>query len=328
MRRREFIGLIGSVVATPFVTHAQQPERLRRIGVIMPYAMDNPESRARITTFIQELQQLGWTVGHNLQVEYRWDTGDPNFSQKAAAELMALSPDVVVAAATSAVAALKQTTRTVPIVFAQVSDPVTSGLVSSLAHPGGNITGFTNFEYSLAAKWLELLKEIAPDVTHVGLIRDPTVTASIGQVGAIQSVARSFGVEISPLGGQDARDIENTITDFARGSKCGLITIAAPLAVNNRGLIISLAARHRLPATYPFRFFVADGELISYGPDSIEPFRLAAGYVARILKGENPADMPVQAPTKYQLVINRKAANALGLILPPTLVARADEVIE
>ena len=328
MRRREFFGLVGGAAVMPLVSHAQQPERTRQIGVIMPYASDNPESQARATVFVQELQQLGWSVGRNLRIEYRWDTGDPNFNRKAATELVALSPDVIVAAATPAVAALQQATQTLPIVFVLVSDPVTAGLVASLAHPGGNITGFTNFEYSIAVKWLELLKEIAPDVSRVGLIRDPTVTSSIGQVGAIQSVARSFGVELSPLGGQDAKDIEKTITEFARGPKGGLITIAAPLAVNNRGLIISLAARHRLPATYPFRFFVADGGLISYGPDSIEPLRLAAGYVARILKGEKPADLPVQAPTKYQLVVNRKTALSIGLTMPSALIARADEVIE
>ena len=328
MRRREFFSLVGGAAVMPLVSHAQQQERTRQIGVIMPYAKDNPESQTRVTVFIQELQQLGWSVGHNLRIEYRWDTGDPNFNQKAAAELVTLSPDVIVAAATAAVAALQQATQTVPIVFAQVADPVTAGLVASLAHPGGNITGFTNFEYSIAVKWLELLKEIAPGVTRVGLIRDPTLTSSIGQIGAIQSVARSFGVELSSLGGQGAKDIEKTITEFARGPQSGLITVAAPLVVNNRSLIISLAARHRLPATYPFRFFVADGGLISYGPDSVEPFRLAAGYVARILKGEKPADMPVQAPTKYQLVVNQKTANSIGLTVPPALIARANEVIE
>jgi putative ABC transport system substrate-binding protein len=225
-------------------------------------------------------------------------------------------------------AALQQATPTVPIVFAQVADPVSAGFVASLARPGGNVTGFTNIEYGIGAKWLELLKEIAPHVTRVGVIRDPTSTASIGVIGAIQSVARSFGVELSPLGGRDARELGNTVTEFARGSNCGLITIPVPMTVDNRGLIISLAARHRLPATYPLRFFVADGGLVSYGPDTINPYRQAAGYVDRILKGEKPADMPVQAPTKYELVINLKAAKALGLTVPPTLLARADKVIE
>jgi len=225
-------------------------------------------------------------------------------------------------------AALQQATNTVPIVFAQVADPVSGGFVASLAKPGGNITGFTNIEYNIGAKWLELLKEIAPHVTRVGVVRDPTVTNSIGQFAAVQSAAQSFGVEVSPLGGRDAADIERTITEFARGSNCGLISVATPLILNSRSLIIALAARHRLPATYPFRFFVVDGGLICYGPDSIGPHRQAAGYVDRILKGEKPSEMPVQAPSKYELVINLKTAKALGLTVPSALLARADEVIE
>jgi putative tryptophan/tyrosine transport system substrate-binding protein len=239
-----------------------------------------------------------------------------------------LSPDVIVARSTPALAALQPATRTVPIVFTQVADPVSAGFVASMARPGGNITGFTNIEYGIGAKWLELLKEIAPHVTRVGVIRDPTSTTSIGQLGAIQSVARSLGVELQPLGGQDAKELENNITEFARGSNCGLITLAVPLSANNGSLIISLAARHRLPATYPFRFFVANGGLVSYGPDTIDPHRRAAGYVDRILKGEKPADMPVQAPTKFELVINLKTAKALGLNIPLSLQQRADEVIE
>ncbi|MGA8972779.1 MAG: ABC transporter substrate-binding protein [Pseudolabrys sp.] len=269
------------------------------------------------------------TVGGNLQIEYRWDAGDPNSSQKAAAELAALSPDVILATGSPVVAALQLATRTVPIVFVNVADAVSAGFVASLAKPSGNITGFTNIEYSIGAKWLELLKEIAPGVTRVGVIRDPAATSSIGQFGAIQSVAPSFGVELSALGGRDASEIEHSVTEFARGSDCGLISVAIPLTVNNRNLIISLAARHRLPATYPFRFIAADGGLISYGPDnSIDPYRRAASYVDRILKGEKPADLPVQAPTKYELVINLKTAKALGLTVPQTLLARADEVIE
>jgi putative ABC transport system substrate-binding protein len=298
---------------------------MRRIGVLMPFSKDNSEAQARIAAFLKELQQLGWTEGGNLQIEYRWETVD---LRKVATELVALSPDVIFASTTPAMAALQQATPTVPIVFAQVADPVSAGFVASLARPGGNVTGFTNIEYGIGAKWLELLKEIAPHVTRVGVIRDPTSTASIGVIGAIQSVARSFGVELSPLGGRDARELGNTVTEFARGSNCGLITIPVPMTVDNRGLIISLAARHRLPATYPLRFFVADGGLVSYGPDTINPYRQAAGYVDRILKGEKPADMPVQAPTKYELVINLKAAKALGLTVPPTLLARADKVIE
>jgi putative ABC transport system substrate-binding protein len=291
--------------------------------------MDNPEGRLRVATFLQELQKLGWTVGGNLQIEYRWDASDANSSQKAAAELAALSPDVVLATGSPVVAALQQATRTVPIVFTAVADPVSAGFVASLAKPGSNITGFTNIEYSIGAKWLELLKEIAPGVTRVGVIRDPAAPSSIGQYGAIQSVARSFGVELNALGGRDASEIEHTVTEFARGSNCGLITVAIPLTAINRNLIIALAARHRLPATYPFRFFAADGGLISYGPDnSIDPYRRAAGYVDRILKGEKSADLAVQAPTKYELIINLKTARALGLTVPTAVLARADEVIE
>ena len=309
----------------PLIAQAQQSERTRRIGVLMPFPKDNPEGQTRIAAFLQELQQLGWIDGRNLQIEYRWETGD---IRKAAMELVALSPDVILASTTPALAALQPATRTVPIVFTQVADPVSAGFVASMAQPGGNITGFTNIEYGIGAKWLELLKEIAPRVTRVGVIRDPAVTASIGQFGAIQSVARSFGVELIALGGRDARELENNITEFARGSNCGLITVAVPLTVNNSSLIISLAARHRLPATYPFRFFVANGGLVSYGPDTIDPYRRAAGYVDRILKGEKPAGMPVQAPTKYELVINLKTAKALGLSVPLSLQQRADEVIE
>ena len=333
MRRRELITLLGGVAVAPalapLAVRAQQSERMRRLGILMPFAKDNPETKARIAAFLQELQQLGWIVGDNLQVEYRWDAADASSSQKAAVELMTLSPDVVLSTGTPALAALQQATRTVPIIFTTVADPVSAGFVASLAKPGGNITGFTNIEYNIGAKWLELLKEIAPRVTRVGVIRDPTVTASIGQFGAIQSVARSFGVELSPLGGRDAGDIERTVTEFARGSDCGLITAAVPLSANNRNVIIALAARHRLPAIYPFRFFATDGGLISYGPEStIDPYRRAAGYVDRVLKGEKPADLPVQAPTKYELVINLKTAKALGLTIPPSVLARADELIE
>jgi len=325
MRRREFITLLGGAGTWPLVARAQQSERMRRIGVLLPFDKDHPEGQARNAAFLQELQKLGWTEGRNLQVEYRWDTGD---LRKAATELVTWSPDVILASSTPAVAALQQATRTVPIVFAQVADPISGGFVASLAKPGGNITGFTNMDYSIGAKWLELLKEIAPHVTRIGVIRDPTITAGIGQFAAIQSSAQSFGVEVSPLGGRDARDIEETVAEFARGSNCGLISVATPLSVNNRGLIISLAARHRLPAVYPFRSFVADGGLISYGADSVDPFRQAAGYVDRILKGEKPADLPVQGATKFELVINLKAAKALGLAVPSSILSRANEVIE
>lgn len=325
MKRREFIALIGGAATMPLMAQAQQSERTRRIGVLMPFPKDNSEGQKRIAAFLQELQQLGWIDGRNLQIEYRWEPVD---IRRAAMELVALSPDVIFASTTPALAVLQPATRTVPIVFAQVADPVSAGFVASMAQPGGNVTGFTNIEYGIGAKWLELLKEIAPRVTRVGVIRDPAVTASIGQFGAIQSVARSFGVELIALGGRDAGELENNITEFARGSNCGLITVAVPLAVNNSSLIISLAARHRLPATYPFRFFVANGGLVSYGPDTIDPYRRAASYVDRILKGEKPADMPVQAPIKYELVINLKTAKALELNMPLSLQQRADEVIE
>ena len=319
-----FIALIGGAVAMPLAVRAQQNERIRRLGVLLPFAKDGPES-VRVEAFLQELQRLGWTDGRNLQIEYRWETSD---LQKAAMELVALSPDVILVSTTPALSSMHQATRTVPIVFTQVADPVSAGFVASMAKPGGNITGFTLFDYEIGAKWLGLLKEIAPNVTRVGVIREPTSTSSIGQFGATQSAARLLKVEVSPLGGQDGKDIERTVTEFARGSNCGLISLASPLIINNRNLIISLAARHRLPAVYPFPSYGADGALICYGPDPIDPHRKAAGYVDRILKGEKPADLPVQAAIKFELVINLKTAKALGLTVPPTLLERADEVIE
>jgi len=325
MRRREFITLVGAGALWPLALHAQQSGQMRRIGVLMPFAKDNSDAQARVMGFLQGLQTLGWTEGRNLQIEYRWGSGD---LQKAAAELVALSPDVIFASSTAAVAALQQATRSVPIIFANVADPVSGGFVASLAKPGGNITGFTVYDYTMAAKWVELLKEIAPYVTHVGVIRSPSDTASMGQLGVIQSAARSFGLEVSPLGGRDARDIEQTVTEFAGGSNRGLITIGIPLSLNNRDLIISLAARHRLPAVYPYRYFVAAGGLISYGTDPADQNRQAAGYVDRILKGEKPGDLPVQSVTKFELVINLKAAKAIGLTVPPSLLSRADEIIE
>jgi len=325
MRRRHFITLLGSTAAWPLALRAQQSGQMRRIGVLMPFARDNPETQARITAFVQGLQTLGWTEGRNLQIDYRWGTGD---LQKAATELVALSPDVIFASNTPAVAALQQATRSVPIVFVQVADPVSGGFVASLAKPGGNITGFATYDYGMGAKWVELLKEIAPYVTHVGVIRDPTTTVSIGQFAAIQSAARTFGLEVSPLGGRDAKDIEQTVTEFAGGSNRGLIATGGPLSINNRDLIISLAARHRLPTVYSYRFYVAQGGLISYGVAPIDQNRQAAGYVDRILKGEKPVDLPVQSPTKYELVINLNTAKALGLTVPPSLLSRADEIIE
>jgi putative ABC transport system substrate-binding protein len=325
MRRREFIALVGGAATMPLVARAQQNDRVRRVGVLMPFAQDSPEGQARIAAFVQEMQKLGWIEGRNLQIEYRWDTGD---LRKTATELVTLSPDVILATSTPAVAALQQATRTVPIVFTQVADPVSAGFVAGLAKPGGNMTGFTNFDYDIGAKWLELLKEIAPHVSRVGVIRDPTTTSGMAQFAAVQSVARTFGVEVSALGGRDAKDIENTVTAFVRGLNCGLIVAATPLASNNRNLIISLAARHRLPAVYPFRSYVADGGLISYGSDSVDPHRQAAGYVDRILKGEKPADLPVQAATRFELVINLKTAKALSLNVPSSLLSRANATIE
>jgi len=329
MRRRKFITLIGGAAMWPLATRAQQPERTRRIGVLMPYPnQDNPEVQARLKVFLQELRHLGWSTDRNLQVEYRWTSGDTGSSQKAAMEMAALPLDVILATSTPSVVALQQATSTLPIVFVMVADPVAAGFVASLAKPGGNMTGFPIFEYGIGTKWLELLKEIAPRITRVGVVRDPTVPSNVGQFAAIQSVAPSFGVELTPLGGRNGKDVERTVTEFARGSHCGLICAAAPLTVNNRDLIISLAARYRMPAAYPLRLFVADGGLISYGADPINFYRQAAGYVDRILKGEKPAEMPVQAATKYELAVNLKTAKALGLTVPASLLGRADDVIE
>jgi putative ABC transport system substrate-binding protein len=329
MKRREFITLLGgAAVVWPLAARAQQPERMRRIGVLMSVAADDPEGQARIGAFLQALQQLGWTDGRNVRIDTRWAAGNADDVRKYAAEFAALVPDVILGPGSFTVGPLLRATRSVPIVFVHVPDPVGAGFVDSLARPGGNTTGFTQFEYSTSGKWLELLKEIAPGVTRVAMLRDPAITAGIGLFGAIQSVAPSFGVELFPIGVRDADEIERAITEFARGSNCGLIVTANTLAIVHRELITRLAARHRLPAVYPLRFFVAGGGLISYGPDTIDPYRRAAGYVDRILKGEKPADLPVQAPTKYELAINLKTAKALGLTVSDTVLARADEVIE
>jgi putative ABC transport system substrate-binding protein len=330
IKRREIITLLGgAAVAWPVVARAQQPAiPLRRIGVFMNLAADDPEGQARLTAFVQGLQQFGWTDGRNVRIVTRWGAGDVDRIRRYARELIALAPDVILATTSQAVAALQQATRTVPIVFASVVDPVGGGFVDSLARPGGNTTGFTLFEYGLSGKWPELLKQIAPSVTRAAVLRDATLTTSVGQFAVIQAVAPSLGVEVSPVGVGDAGEIERTVTAFVRGSNDGLIVTGGPLTVVHRDLIVTLAARHRLPAVYPFRYFTTSGGLISYGPDSIDPYRRAAGYVDRILKGEKPADLPVQAPTKYELVINLKTAKALGLIVPDTVLARADEVIE
>jgi putative ABC transport system substrate-binding protein len=331
MKRRKFIALLGGATATtawPLAARAQQGERIRRIGLLIDIAADHPEGQARLQAFLRTLQQLGWSDGGNARTNIRWGVGDANRSRRYAAEMVALAPDVILAAGSPAVAALQQATSTVPIVFVNVTDPVGGGFVDSLAQPGGNATGFTLFEYSMSGKWLELLKEIAPRVTRVAVLRDPTIASGAGQLGAIQAVAPSFGVELSPLGVRDASEIERAVTAFAHGSNGGLIVTGSPLAAIHRELIIALAARHRLSAVYPFRHFVASGGLISYGPDLVGLFRQAAAYVDRILRGAKPSDLPVQNPTKYELVINLKTAKALGLAVPPTLLARADEVIE
>jgi ABC-type uncharacterized transport system substrate-binding protein len=330
MRRREFITLLGgAAVAWPLAVRAQQPERMRRIGVLMSGAgADDPDGQARSAAFLQGLQQLGWTDGRNIRVDYRWGMGDADLFRRYAAELVALAPDVILASGTATMAPLLQATRTVPIVFVQVTDPVGAGFVDSLARPGGNATGFILFEYGISGKWLELLKQIAPGVTRVAVIRDPVLSAGTGQFGALQSVAPSVGVEVSPVNVRDAGEIERAVAAFARSSNGGLIVTASALSVVHGELIVTLAARHKLPAVFYRRYFVTSGGLISYGPDIVDQQRRAAGYVDRILKGEKPADLPVQLPTKYELVINLKTAKTLGLEIPPMLLARADEVIE
>jgi ABC-type uncharacterized transport system substrate-binding protein len=301
---------------------------MRRIGVPMNLGSDDTEAQARNAAFLQGLQELGWTVGRNVRIEYRWGAGDAELFRKHASELVGLAPDVILAGGGAVVPSLLQATRTVPIVFTGTPDPVGAGFVESLARPGGNATGFTIFEYGISGKWLELLKEIAPHVTRAAVIRDPALAAGLGQWGAIQSVAPSLGVEVRPLGVRDADEIERVVTAFARSSNGGLIVTGSALAIVHRELITTLAARHRLPAVYNLRLFVTVGGLISYRPDSIDPYRRAAGYVDRILKGEKPAELPVQAPTKFELVINLKTAKSLGLDIPTTVLARADAVIE
>jgi ABC-type uncharacterized transport system substrate-binding protein len=329
MRRREFITLLGSSAAAwPLAARAQQGERVRRIGLLMNLAADDQQSMARIAIFLQGLHQLGWIDGRNVRVDYRWGAGDHERVRKSAEELIALAPEVILAVGAITVGPLQQVSRTVPIVFVNVTDPVGAGFVANLARPGGNTTGFTLFEYGISGKWLELLKQIRPRVARAAILRDPTLIASTSQFAAIQSVAPSLGVELSPIDTRNAGDIERAVTAFARGSNGGLIVVTGTSAIMHRKLIISLAAQHRLPAVYPFRYYVADGGLISYGPDLIDPYRRAAGYVDRILRGEKSADLPVQAPTKYELVINLKTAKALGLEVPATVLARADEVIE
>jgi len=330
MQRRDFIRFLGGATAAwPLAARAQQSDRVRRIGVLVAATADDPDYQARIAAFQQGLQQLGWSDGRNVHIDTRWATTKPDDIRRHAAELAALAPDVILAGTgTATVAPLLQATRTVPIVFAVVIDPVGAGFVDSLARPGGNATGFTVFEYGMSGKWLELLKQIAPAVTRAAVLRDPTIASGIGQFAAVQAVSPALGVDLSAVDVRDAGEIERAVTAFARSSIGGLIVTASALATRHRDLIIGLAARLRLPAVYPYRYFVTVGGLISYGPDFVDQYWQAAGYVDRVLKGEKPAELPVQAATKYELAINLKTAKALGLTMPPAVLARAGEVIE
>ena len=329
MRRRQFITLLGGAAAAwPVAARAQQGERMRRIGVLNTLAADDAMAQARNGAFLQGLQQAGWTIGRNVQVEIRWAGGDANRLRTYAAELVALAPNVILTTGNAGTAPLLQATRTVPIVFVIIPDPVGAGFVDSLARPGGNATGFTSFEYGLSAKWLELLKEIAPRVTRAGVLRDPALASGPGQFAAIQSTAPSLGVEVSPINVRDVAEVERAVAAFARAANGGLIVTGSALVAVHRHRIIALAAQHKLPAVYVERSYVADGGLISYGPDFLDQYRRAADYVDRILKGEKPADLPVQAPTKYDLAVNLKTAKALGLDIPAAVLARAGEVIE
>jgi putative ABC transport system substrate-binding protein len=328
LKRREFISLLGGAAAWPLAARAQQLERMRRVGLLLPAAADDSEFQARVGAFLQGLQQSGWTIGRNLRIDTRWATTNAADIRRHAGELAALAPDVILAHGASTVGAMLQATRTVPIVFPVAGDPVAAGFVDSLGRPGGNATGFMTVEHSMGGKWLELLKQIASSVTRAAVIRDATSPSGIGQFGAIQTVAPSLGVEVKPINVRDATEIERDVAAFARAPNGGLIVTASAVAQRHRELIITLAARHKLPAVYFDRSYVAAGGLISYGPDQIDQYRQAAGYVDRILKGEKPADLPVQTPTKYETVLNLKTAKALGLDVPATVLARADEVIE
>src|SRR5262245_24854025 len=329
MRRRDFITVLGGAATVwPFAVRAQQSERVRRVGVLVPLDQAETEAQARIGVFRQALQELGWTAGRNVQIDVRL-SGQASETRKHVAELVELAPDVILASGTAAVGPVLQATRSVPIVFTLTPDPVGAGFVDSLARPGGNATGFITFEFGISGKWLELLKQIAPAITRIAVIRDPALSTAVGQFGAIQSVAPSLGVEVTPINVRDTSgDIERDLAAFARAPNSGLIVTGSASATAHRGLIIKLAARHKLPAVYYTRFFVTDGGLIAYGPEFLDQFRRAAGYVDRILKGEKPGDLPVQTPTKYELAINLKTAKALGLNVPLTLLARADHVVD
>ena len=327
--RRDFLTLVGGVLAAwPLPALAQQPERMRRIGVLHYLQENDPEGRTYVAAFLQGLQESGWVVDRNVRIDYRWTGGVAERIRRYAGELVALAPDVILAAGGSHVGPLQQETHAIPIVFVQVADAVGGGFVNSLARPGGNTTGFTNFEFNISAKWLELLKQIAPRMTRTAVLRDPANPSGTGQFGAIQAVGPSFGVEVTPIGLHDAGEIERGVTAFAHGSNGGLIVTPSGLAIVHRELIITLAARLQVPAIYPFRYFVTGGGLISYGPDVVDQYRRAAGYVDRILKGEKPANLPVQQSTKFEMVINLKAAKTLGLTIPQSVLVRADEVIQ
>jgi len=328
MTRREFITFLGGVAAWPKAAPGQEANRIKRIGVLLNLDREDPESLARVAAFSQGLMELGWVDGRSVRIDIRYAAANNERFRIFAAELVAIAPDVILAATTPAVTALQQVTGTVPIVFVTVIDPVSAGFVSNLAHPGGNTTGFSLYEYGTSVKWLELLKELAPGVTRVAVLRDPTLASGIGQVAAIQAVAPSLGVELHPLDVRDPHEIERGVTAFARGSNDGLIVTGSPAQGIHRRVILTLATRHRLKAVYPFRYMATDGGLMAYGPEMIDPYRRAAQYVDRVLKGEKPADLPVQAPTNYELVINLKTAKALGLPVPETLLARTNEVIE
>jgi putative tryptophan/tyrosine transport system substrate-binding protein len=328
MNRREIIAGLGSAAAWPVVAHAQRSERMRRIGVFMNFASDDSEGQARVGAFLQGLQETGWSLGRNMRIDYRWGVGDVDLYRRNAAELVALAPDAILASGVTAAAAVQRVSPTVPIVFASAVDPVGRGVIANLARPDGNATGFMNYEFSLSVKWLELLKQIAPRVRRVAVLRDQDVGAGTSLLAAIQAVARSFGVELSPLGVRNADEIERAVAAFVRAPNGGLIVTSGTQQFMHREFITALAVRHRLPAVYPYRFFITTGGLISYGPDTLDQFRRAAGYVARILKGEQPSDLPVQQATKFEMVLNLKTAKALGLTIPETLLATADEVIQ
>src|SRR5262245_46895532 len=328
MRRREFIAVFSAAAIWPPAGRAQQPERMGRIGVLMSIDANNPEAEPRLAAFQQSLQQLGWTNDRNVRIDVRWGAADKDRIRDMAAELVSLGPDAILAAGSVPLEQLLRVTRTLPIVFVHVVDPVGAGFVRTLARPGGSVTGYMQFEYSVSGKWLELLKQIAPQVTQAVVLRDPSIASGIGQFAVIQSVASTYGLEVSAVDVRDAAEIENAVTPFARQQNGGLVVTSSAAAVVHRKPIIAIAAKHKLPAVYVERFFVADGGLISYGSSNVEQYRRAADYINRILKGEKPADLPVQAPTKYELVINLTTARALGLTVPPSLLSRADEVIE